>query len=72
MDNLTNSCVHMFSGGRDSTLAAVRLANRYEKLVLITVTTANLVGFKRVGQRLVELKHHLPSNTEWLHIKPVA
>jgi hypothetical protein len=68
MDNINNSCVHMFSGGRDSTLAAVRLAQKYEKLVLITVTTANLVGFERVCQRLIELKPHLPGNTEWLHI----
>lgn len=68
MDHLTNSCVHMFSGGRDSTLAALRLAGKFEKLILVTVTTANLVGLERVARRLVELRPHLPGTTEWLQI----
>lgn len=68
MTNLTNSCVHMFSGGRDSTLATLRLINDYEKLILVTVTTANLVGLESVLQRLAELKPHLPRNTEWLRV----
>lgn len=68
MSHLTNTCVHMFSGGRDSTLAAIRLARRWEKLVLVTVTTGNLRGIEQVKQRLIELKAHLPSKTEWLNI----
>lgn len=68
MTYLTNTCVLMFSGGRDSTLAAVRLAQKWEKLVLVTVTTTNLKGIERVRQRLVELKPYVPSNTEWLNI----
>lgn len=63
-----NTCIQMFSGGRDSTLAAVRLARTWEKLVLVTVTTANLNGIERVRQRLEELGPKLRPNTEWLLI----
>src|SRR5437588_9440678 len=65
---INNTCVQMFSGGRDSTLAAVRLARTWEKLVLVTVTTANLNGIERVRQRLKELGPKLRPNTEWLLI----
>ena len=63
-----DTCIHMFSGGRDSTLAAVRLTGSWEKLVLVTATAQDLKGLNRVKQRLVELKPYLPCNTEWLNI----
>lgn len=58
----------MFSGGRDSTLAAVRLARQFPALVLVTVTSGHLVGIERVKRRLHELSGHLPANTEWIHV----
>jgi hypothetical protein len=64
------SCILLFSGGRDSTIAAVRLSKNFPKLILATVTTDHLVGINSVRQRLAELKKHLPSNTEWFHIIP--
>jgi PP-loop superfamily ATP-utilizing enzyme len=63
-------CILMFSGGRDSTLAAIRLAQEWEKLVLVTVTTEHLVGLGSVIKRLEELKLHLPGNTEWISPVP--
>lgn len=69
MEKPVSTCIHMFSGGRDSTLAAIRLASSWEKLVLVTVTAQDLRGLERVNQRLIELKPHLLGNTEWLNIK---
>jgi predicted PP-loop superfamily ATPase len=68
MTDLTNTCIQMFSGGRDSTLAAIRLSQKKIKLVLVTVTTPNLIGIERVKQRLFELKSHLAIDTEWLQV----
>lgn len=63
-----STCVLMFSGGRDSTLAAVRLSKTFQKLVLVTITSEHLIGIEAVYRRLKELKKHLPDNTEWRHI----
>ena len=59
----------MFSGGRDSTLAAVRLAQNGDRLVLVTVTSGGLTGIERVSRRLSELRTLLSNDTCWLHVR---
>lgn len=61
-------CVVMFSGGRDSTLAAVRLHSQAKRVALVTVSSDHLVGIDRVRQRLLELRSILPESTPWIHI----
>lgn len=68
MKKLADLCVLLFSGGRDSTIAAVRLSCHFEKLVLVTVTSEHLIGIASVRRRLGELKSHLPKTTQWLHV----
>ena len=65
---MSKSCVLMFSGGRDSTLAAMALHEQGYRLVLVTVTSPHLVGMDRVHQRLLELRRVLPGTTEWLNV----
>lgn len=62
-------CILMFSGGRDSTLAAIRLANAGYDLTLVTITSDHLFGIDAVKRRLGELSNFLPNETEWLRIK---
>ncbi len=62
-------CVLMFSGGRDSTIAAVRLARLGRPLTLVTITSDHLLGIENVKRRLAELTMHLPNRTRWIHIK---
>lgn len=64
----SSACVLLFSGGRDSTIAAVRLNRAGHPLSLVTVTSDHLVGIEAVRARLVELKPHLPPETIWLHV----
>jgi hypothetical protein len=59
----------MFSGGRDSTLAALSLNKSGHSLILVTVSADHLFGFERVRQRLGELKTHLPADTRWMRIR---
>ena len=59
----------LFSGGRDSTLAALRLSKANYNLILVTVTTDHLFGIEDVQKRLYELKQILPKDTEWFWIK---
>jgi predicted subunit of tRNA(5-methylaminomethyl-2-thiouridylate) methyltransferase len=59
----------MFSGGRDSTLAALRLAERRENLVLVTISSGHLHGIEAVKRRLQELSSQLPPETQWLRIR---
>lgn len=61
--------VLMFSGGRDSTLAAARLAERGEPLILVTVTSSHLIGIDRVTERISELSLRLPLDTPWLNLR---
>ena len=70
----SSDCVVLFSGGRDSTVAALRLAQAFPTLTLLTVTTEHLVGIERVVQRLRELKTVLPETVKWVHAvaKPTA
>jgi hypothetical protein len=62
-------CVLMFSGGRDSTLAAVRLQQDGFSPILATVTSDHLTGIELVHQRLRELAHILPHATPWIHVR---
>ena len=62
-------CVLMFSGGRDSTLAALRLHKEGYKITLITVQSNHLYGITLVHQRLRELRNIIPENTPWLVIQ---
>ena len=64
----TDSCLVLFSGGRDSTLAAIEMSSKFKKLILVTVTAEHLYGIKAVNKRLDELKKYLPSNTIWLKV----
>jgi hypothetical protein len=60
-------CVLLFSGGRDSTIAALRLSRTERDLTLATVTTDHLTGIARVVRRLIELRPHMDPKTEWFH-----
>lgn len=62
-------CVLMFSGGRDSTLAALKLREEGYNITLITVQSTHLHGIISVKKRLRELRSHLPDNTPWLVIQ---
>lgn len=59
----------MFSGGRDSTLAAARLGSEGVPLVLCTVSSSHLFGFERVRDRLIELRQLLPPSTSWIRVQ---
>ncbi len=59
----------MFSGGRDSTLAAMRMNAVGLPLALVTVSSWHLVGIERVKARLREMSGHLPPNTPWFHAR---
>jgi hypothetical protein len=56
----------VFGGGRDSTIAAVRLARTYRNLILVTVTADHLIGIENVKRRVAQLKPHVSEETEWL------
>src|SRR5690349_13524159 len=58
-------CALLFSGGRDSSIAAIRLARTYPRLNLVTVSSDHLVGMNHVTVRLAELKRHLHPATLW-------
>jgi predicted subunit of tRNA(5-methylaminomethyl-2-thiouridylate) methyltransferase len=62
-------CVLMFSGGRDSSIAAVRLARAGRAPALVTISSDHLLGIGNVKRRLAELAVHLPAPTRWLRIK---
>lgn len=62
-------CLLMFSGGRDSTLSALRLHKLGFKLTLITVKSDHLFGMSAVHTRLRDLSRTLPTDTPWLAIQ---
>jgi predicted subunit of tRNA(5-methylaminomethyl-2-thiouridylate) methyltransferase len=66
---VTGNSIVMFSGGRDSTLATIRLAQEKLNLTLVTVSSDHLVGIDQVKVRLAELSRLLPATTEWIRIK---
>lgn len=59
----------MFSGGRDSTAAALRLASFCDELQLVTITSDHLYGKAAIYQRLEELEKTLPTKVHWQMIK---
>ncbi len=61
-------CVLMFSGGRDSTLAALRLSRQQYRLLLLTVTSEHLSGIHSVIRRLNEFRLKFPTRATWLHV----
>jgi hypothetical protein len=69
MADFRNGCIVMFSGGRDSTIAAVRLSNLGVPLQLVTVSSGHLLGIDNVRGRLAELKSLLPPTTRWLRVR---
>jgi hypothetical protein len=68
-DRGRRQCILMFSGGRDSTLAAVRLVKDGFDPILITITSGHLFGLQAVHRRHVELKAILPSTTRWMVVR---
>lgn len=68
MTSNRKTCVVMFSGGRDSSLAAVRLYRQGYSLFLVTVTSDHLVGIPSVRRRLDEFRVHLGMKATWLHV----
>ena len=62
-------CILMFSGGRDSTLSALRLHKEGYNITLITVKSNHLYGMTSVHQRLRELRNILPANTPWIVVQ---
>ncbi|QBK03792.1 hypothetical protein DW355_02500 [Hylemonella gracilis] len=71
-ESATEQVILMFSGGRDSTLAALRLHRAGHSLKLVTITADHLFGINNVEQRLRELASLLPPDTEWLQIPQPA
>ncbi len=67
MDSNSSDCVVLFSGGRDSTVAALRLVEEFPALTLLTVTTEHLIGIDFVVRRLQELSRLLPETVTWVH-----
>ncbi len=65
----TSQCVLMFSGGRDSTLAALRLHDQGYGLTLVTVSSDHLFGIDAVRRRLREISRILPPDTRWLRFR---
>jgi predicted PP-loop superfamily ATPase len=61
-------CVLLFSGGRDSSLAAVALSNRYD-LTLLTLTGEHLTGFDATLKRVNELSRLVSPSTRWFITK---
>lgn len=68
MTKPVETCLLMFSGGRDSTLSAISLSKRFGHLILVTVMSEHLVGIERVVRRISQLRALLPGDTEWMRI----
>ena len=65
-------CTLMFSGGRDSTLAAVRLLRQRYRLILVTVSSDHLIGVDRVKRRIEELRSIASVHAVWIHLAQPA
>jgi hypothetical protein len=59
-------CVLLFSGGRDSTIAAVRLARQFKRLFLVTITSSHMAHLDHVRSRVDELRRLLRVDCRWL------
>ena len=62
-------CIVMFSGGRDSTIAALRLNSQGTPVRLVTISSGHLLGIERVRGRIRELQRFLPPSTPWLQVR---
>jgi len=58
-------CLLLFSGGRDSTLSAVKLADQYNVVNLLTITADHLHGIDMVKDRLSELSGKIKNMGTW-------
>jgi hypothetical protein len=61
--------VLLFSGGRDSTIACLRLIEAGRRPVLVTVTSSHLIGLQTVRRRLAEMRRVLPQGTTWVNVE---
>ncbi|MFZ2278347.1 MAG: hypothetical protein WAW39_11130 [Prosthecobacter sp.] len=63
---MSSPTVLMFSGGRDSTLSAIRLGLKRSPLILVTVVAEHLFGLSTVRRRVAELQPFLPQQSRWI------
>jgi hypothetical protein len=61
--------VLMFSGGRDSTIGAVRMHEQGLAPILVTVSSWHLVGLERVQERVREIRRSLSIRVPWLVVR---
>ena len=61
--------VLMFSGGRDSSLGAVRMHQQGRAPILVTVSSWHLTGIERVRERVYELRKSLSARLPWLVVR---
>jgi hypothetical protein len=66
MASSSPTCVLLFSGGRDSTLGAIRLSESFDRVVLVTILSPHMTGLNRVHARLEELGRILAVDCEWM------
>jgi 3-methyladenine DNA glycosylase AlkC len=66
MASSSRTCVLLFSGGRDSTLAAIRLGKSFDHVVLVTILSPHMTGLSKVQSRVEELKRILAVRCEWM------
>jgi hypothetical protein len=61
--------VLMFSGGRDSTIAALRMVQAGTMPILTTVSSSHLIGIERVRKRVKEMEQFLATRVPWLVVR---
>src|SRR5882757_8541657 len=61
--------VLMFSGGRDSSVAALRMYEKGTMPILVTISSWHLTGIDRVRERVNEIKRRMPADIPWLIIR---
>ena len=66
--SVERACVVMFSGGRDSTLAALRLSKKQCRLLLVTATSDHLAGIHLVKRRLDEFRLKTAMRATWIRV----
>ncbi len=61
--------VLMFSGGRDSTVGALRMHEQGLAPILVTVSSWHLAGIERVQERVREIRRSLSIRLPWLVVR---
>jgi predicted subunit of tRNA(5-methylaminomethyl-2-thiouridylate) methyltransferase len=61
--------VLMFSGGRDSSVAALRMYERGILPILVTISSWHLTGIDRVRERVNEIRQRMPADIPWLILR---